>query len=89
MGDRKTGVVKTLVREKGFGFIRVDGTSSDVFFHRSALGHGEFEDLQEENLANGVQGSRLSFTVEPGRQASGTEKKKGPRAENISVLALA
>jgi cold shock protein len=33
----KTGVVRSWNAEKGFGFVRVDGSSSDVFIHQSAL----------------------------------------------------
>lgn len=41
-----TGVVKRLVIEKGFGFIRTpDGV--ERFFHRSAVVDDQFDDLRE------------------------------------------
>jgi CspA family cold shock protein len=61
-----TGTIKRLVRDRGFGFIRDDG-GQEWFFHRSAVGEGEFEKLAE--------GQRVSFDEEP--------STKGPRATNI------
>lgn len=40
-----TGIVKRLIRDKGFGFI--ESGKSEFFFHRSALKNMNFEDLQE------------------------------------------
>lgn len=41
-----TGQIKRLVRDRGFGFIRPDGASEDVFFHSSATA-GMFDSLNE------------------------------------------
>jgi CspA family cold shock protein len=41
-----TGKIKNLVSDRGFGFIAVEGSSEEVFFHRSALTSGDFEGLQ-------------------------------------------
>ena len=49
-----TGVIKQLVREKGFGFIR-DNSHQDFFFHRSSV-QFNFDSLNE--------GQRVSFDVE-------------------------
>lgn len=39
------GIVKKLMKDKGFGFIKAGGT--DYFFHRSALQGVRFEELRE------------------------------------------
>jgi cold shock protein len=52
-----TGKVKSLVRDRGFGFIQVEGASSDVFFHSSAMVEGTFDGLRE--------GQTVEFDVEP------------------------
>lgn len=52
-----TGIIKRLVRERGFGFIGAeDGT--EIFFHRSALTDMDIEQLSE--------GRRVEFEVEHG-----------------------
>ena len=67
-----TGTVKRLVRDRGFGFIEgADGT--ELFFHRSALRTGGFDDLKE--------GQAVEFEVERG--------EKGPRAANVTVTPAA
>lgn len=43
----QTGKIKTLVRERGFGFISAtDGR--EIFFHQTSLVDVKFEDLKEE-----------------------------------------
>jgi len=42
-----SGQIKRLARDRGFGFIRPDGESEDVFFHTSAVQGGMFDSLQE------------------------------------------
>ena len=42
-----SGQIKRLARDRGFGFIRPDGESEDVFFHTSAVQGGQFDSLQE------------------------------------------
>lgn len=42
-----TGQIKRLVRDRGFGFIRPEGASEDIFFHGSALQGGSFDQLSE------------------------------------------
>jgi CspA family cold shock protein len=54
------GVVKRLVRDKGFGFIVGEG-GMEYFFHRSAV--EDFEDLEEKDrvtfkAGNGPKGPR-------------------------------
>ncbi len=50
------GMIKRLVRDRGFGFIRDDG-GQEWFFHRSAVAQGVFDQLNE--------GQRVSFDEEP------------------------
>ena len=52
-----SGKIKNLVRDRGFGFIQVEGSSDEVFFHSSSIVEGTFDDLKE--------GQTLEFTVEP------------------------
>lgn len=42
-----TGQIKRLVRDRGFGFIRPEGASEDIFFHSSAMQGVMFDDLSE------------------------------------------
>ncbi len=51
------GVVKRVIRERGFGFLRADD-GREIFFHRSALTGGSFESLSE--------GTAVEFEVEKG-----------------------
>jgi CspA family cold shock protein len=40
------GIIKKIVADKGFGFIR-DTSGKEYFFHRSALKNCEFTELKE------------------------------------------
>ena len=62
-----TGKIRTLRADKGFGFIKEDGTGKDFFFHQSAV-YGE-------GLDNLREGDSVDFEVGEG--------PKGPRAENV------
>jgi CspA family cold shock protein len=42
-----TGQIKRLVRDRGFGFIRPEGASEDIFFHTSSVQGAMFDDLSE------------------------------------------
>jgi cold shock CspA family protein len=62
-------VIKRLVRDRGFGFIKTpDG--SEYFFHKSDLTNARFEDLQEGQDVK-------SFAIE--------QSPKGPRARDVEV----
>lgn len=53
------GVIKRLIRDRGFGFIRSqDG--QEVFFHRSALENLDFDGLRE--------GEKVDFEMERGNK---------------------
>lgn len=61
-----TGTIKRKA-EKGFGFIRPDEGTKDIFFHMTGLDGIHFDDLNE--------GNRVEFEVE--------DSEKGPRAIGI------
>ena len=48
------GTIKKLISEKGFGFIATD--RKDLFFHRSAVEGGDFEDLREGQTVEYTEG---------------------------------
>jgi CspA family cold shock protein len=51
------GTIKSLVKDRGFGFIAPEGGANDIFFHRTALTDGDFDALR--------MGQVLEFDVEP------------------------
>jgi CspA family cold shock protein len=67
-----TGTIKTLVKDRGFGFIQLDGSSDDVFFHSSSMPDGSYDSL--------VAGQRVEFDVE-----ADPRNPSRSRAANIRV----
>lgn len=69
------GLVKRLIHEKGFGFIRSELSGVEYFFHRSAF-IGDFD--------------QLAFDVAEGKevkvQFQDVVNNKGPRAENVERI---
>ena len=63
-----TGTIKTLVRDRGFGFIAREGEAKDLFFHSKDLQGVTFEELKE--------GDTLNFELAQG--------PKGPNAVNVT-----
>jgi CspA family cold shock protein len=66
------GTIKSIRDDRGFGFIRPEGETQDIFFHSSSVEGTVFEQLRE--------GDRVEFTMgtdprNPGRS----------RAENVRV----
>jgi CspA family cold shock protein len=49
------GTIKKLVSDRGFGFIK--GENAELFFHRSAVEEGSFEELREGQTVSYVEGS--------------------------------
>jgi CspA family cold shock protein len=68
-GQKMTGVIKTVLMDKRFGFIVREDGGGEVFFHSSGVQGAKFEDLRP--------GTRVRFLagVSP----------KGPRAEQIEL----
>ena len=64
------GTIKTIRDDKGFGFIKPDSGTQDVFFHSSSVNGGGFDQLRE--------GDRVEFT-------EGTDPRNPGRnrAENV------
>ena len=62
------GTVKWFSNEKGYGFIRPDDGSEDVFVHHTGISGGGFKSLEE--------GEKVTYEVTQGR--------KGPQAANVS-----
>ncbi len=67
------GQIKRLVRDRGFGFIRPEGASEDIFFHGSALQGGIFDQLNE--------GQNVEFDTEPDPR-----DPKRSRAINVRIV---
>ena len=63
------GTVARLM-DKGYGFIKIDGQSKDLFFHSNELQNAHFDDIRE--------GDVLEFEV--------AEGPKGPSAVNIKRI---
>jgi len=63
-----TGTIKTLVSDKGFGFIAREGEAKDLFFHSKELVDVTFDELRA--------GDEVSFEV--------IETEKGPAAVKVS-----
>lgn len=66
----QNGKIARLVRDRGFGFITIEGEEKDLFFHSNELQNVQFDELNE--------GDELSFEV--------AEGQKGPNAVNISKV---
>jgi CspA family cold shock protein len=66
-----SGVIKKLVADRGFGFIR--GDREEVFFHVSAVEGVSFEELQE--------GQSVDFEIDASEDPR--RRNKGPRASVV------
>ncbi|MBI2669544.1 MAG: cold shock domain-containing protein [Candidatus Yanofskybacteria bacterium] len=62
------GTIKTLVRDRKFGFISREGEEKDLFFHSEGLNGVTFDELNE--------GDKVTFEV--------VEGEKGPAAKNVT-----
>lgn len=67
-----TGTIKTIIPNKGFGFIATDGSrNSELFFHSSAVADGGFDSLQV--------GQSVSFEQEPDPRDPSRSRAKNVR----------
>ena len=67
----QTGVVKFFNADKGYGFIKPDDGSGDIFVHVTAVEQAGLRALSE--------GQKIAYDIEPDK------KGKGPKAVNIRV----
>lgn len=67
------GVIKRLVPDRGFGFIKTDDKGGDVFFHFTVVQDASFEDLKE--------GQSVSYELDQGGRGD-----KGPRASTVTLM---
>lgn len=68
---RQVGTVKFFNTTKGFGFIKPDGGTKDVFVHITAVERSGMKSLNE--------GQRVSFETQP------DPKGKGDKAVNLQM----
>ncbi|KAA6205516.1 MAG: cold-shock protein [Candidatus Tokpelaia sp.] len=69
---KQSGVVKFFNADKGFGFIKPDDGSADIFVHISAVQASGLSSLQEAQ--------KVSFDTEADKRG------KGPKAVNLSII---
>ena len=67
----QTGVVKFFNADKGYGFIKADDGSGDIFVHVTAVEQAGLRALSE--------GQKIAYEIEPDK------KGKGPKALNLRL----
>jgi len=67
----QTGVVKFFNADKGYGFIKPDDGSGDIFVHVTAVEQAGLRALNE--------GQKIAYEIEPDK------KGKGPKAVNLRL----
>ena len=70
MSNKIQGTVKWFNETKGFGFIKPEDGSKDIFVHFSAIADSGFKTLAE--------GQRVEFSIEQGQ--------KGPAAAQVTCI---
>lgn len=68
------GTIKKIVMDKPFGFITVEGQSSDVFFHKDKVVGVSFEDLRE--------GDTVTFEIEE-NERNGEKKTSAVNVQRV------
>lgn len=69
-GRTMTGKVKMFNKDKGYGFITVDDTNEEVFFHYSALVMEGYKTIEKD--------ARVEFDLE--------KTDRGDRANNVKKI---
>jgi CspA family cold shock protein len=73
-----SGTIKTLIPDKGFGFITNDANSkSDLFFHSSAVVSGQFDALQV--------GQPVTFESENDPRDPSRKRAKNVRLSEVAI----
>lgn len=73
MSERIEGTVKWFNAEKGYGFIKQNGSDADVFVHHTAIKMDGYRKLEE--------GDVVEFEIVDGR--------KGPQASDVTIKSRA
>jgi CspA family cold shock protein len=81
-GVRVTGKVKFFSDEKGFGFIRPDDGSAEVFVHRTDLGASCAQMLHGERTYILKPDQRVSYELFD----SDSKKGNGKKAANVELV---
>jgi len=66
------GVVRSIIGDKGFGFIKNPESGQEYFFHKTDY-QGNWQDLVEDTLRHSVEVEFETFKA-----------PKGPRAANVN-----
>lgn len=73
------GTIKTIRDDKGFGFIRPEAGTQDLFFHSSAVEGGGFDQLRE--------GDRVEYTEGTDPRNPGRSRAQSVRPVGTSAMA--
>jgi cold shock CspA family protein len=76
------GTIRTLHRDRGFGFIEQPG-GRDVYFHAAAVADNAFERLLPEQP---VKFELAKLTEEERERQRELKEKKGPRASLVQLI---
>jgi cold shock CspA family protein len=77
LDDRKLGTVVRILRDKGYGFIKISG-ESDVFFHMNALEGCTLDDLHDGHDGTEMPPTIVTFKI--------GESRKGRRqADDVQI----
>jgi CspA family cold shock protein len=66
-----TGKIARMVKDRGFGFIKSNDSTEDLFFHSTSVAAGNFEELSE--------GQDVEFQVEPDPRNPSRKRAAGVR----------
>jgi CspA family cold shock protein len=73
------GTIKSIRDDRGFGFIRPEGRTQDIFFHSSSVAASGFDQLRE--------GDRVEFTEGTDPRNPGRARAEEVRPVGESALA--
>lgn len=76
--ERKTGTVVRILRDKAYGFIKVDG-ERDIFFHQNSLDGCTLDDLHDGHDESEQKATIVTFTPSQNRQGK-------PQAEDVRIV---
>jgi len=74
MGKKESGKIEKWFKEKGFGFVKIDGYKKDAFLHISKLNN---KSIKSEQL---FEGYGIECEIEQGQ--------KGPECKNVTIISI-